>query len=369
MIVVANHIPDLARALGTRYDVVNVPHSDITNAFLRSCGCTALFVRTTTRVTPELLHGTPVQFVGTASAGYDHLDVDYLQKNAIQWTAAPGCNAHAVGEYVLSCVLKSGIHGSTSGILAEPTTAGTVPKVGIVGYGHTGRAAEKLLRKLGYDVVIHDPPALEAGLLSREESMHHRSLIELVSTCSVITNHVPLTSIGANATAHLFDAAIFEAMLPGTAFIHASRGGVVDESALLHAIRNKNIQACIDVWDNEPEYSVALSRASIISTPHIAGHSMDAHYVASAMMLRAYEAFRGGVPEDEIRVPIGPLRRSIREFTSLQLLSEALENVIDSDSLTRELQKVETTDPKECGKHFLRLRMSYTTRREILSME
>jgi erythronate-4-phosphate dehydrogenase len=393
MIVVVNHIPGLGDALREFDDVTEVPYDAISNEYLRAVQCTALFVRSTTRVDAALLSGTDVRFVGTASSGYDHLDTSYLQKQGIAWRAAAGCNAHAVAEYVLYAICDYLLHGSHQAlpvIVANDTIAennynnssnntGALNtssplrlnrlRLGIIGYGHVGRAVARIVKDTGMQVLINDPPALQAGLLTQEEASRHCSTAQISSQCDIVSNHVPLSFEGEHATAHLLSNNFFNELRSPAAFIHASRGGVCNEHDLLECIASKNTSAYVDVWQGEPVFSPALASRVRVCTPHIAGHSMDAHYVAANMMLRAYESFAGVVSAAIIKAPPGPALRSVSSFSDLQTLHQELGAALNIGYLCNELRSYAPLPDNERRRSFLQLRMNYTSRREIISRD
>ena len=386
MIVVVNHIPGLGDALREFDNVTEVPYDAISNEYLRAVQCTALFVRSTTRVDAALLSGTDVRFVGTASSGYDHLDISYLQKHGITWRAAAGCNAHAVAEYVLYAICDYLLHRPNQALPAmesSDTSHGSHNdslntssplrlnrlRLGIIGYGHVGRAVARIVKDTGMQVLINDPPALQAGLLTQEEASRHCSTAQISSQCDIVSNHVPLSFEGEHATAHLLSNNFFNELRSTAAFIHASRGGVCNEHDLLECIASKNTSAYVDVWQGEPVFSPALASRARVCTPHIAGHSMDAHYVAANMMLRAYESFAGVVSAAIIKAPPGPALRSVSSFSDLQTLHHELGAALNIGYLCNELRSYAPLPDNERRRSFLQLRMNYTSRREIISRD
>ncbi|HPT16509.1 MAG TPA: NAD(P)-dependent oxidoreductase, partial [Kiritimatiellia bacterium] len=134
-------------------DVALVPDREISHAHLQDAD--ALVVRSKTLVGPELLEGTPVGFVATATAGADHFDVSWLNRAGIAWTASPGCNANSVAEYV-----------ATALVLLARKRAALLPgrTLGIVGVGQVGSRVAQKAGLLGLRVLRNDPPlALKTG--------------------------------------------------------------------------------------------------------------------------------------------------------------------------------------------------------------
>ena len=169
-------------------------------------------MRTRTQINKELLQGSNVRFVATATIGFDHIDQDYCREAGIRWVSCPGCNAQAVCDYVEEAIssIKSGKNALT---------------IGIVGYGHVGKLVAQMAQRRGYQVLLSDPP-LGIGM----------SLEQLAPLCDVLTFHTPLTREGEYPTYHLCDETILRLCKPGTLIINAARGGVIDEQALLSCL-------------------------------------------------------------------------------------------------------------------------------------
>jgi len=228
----------------------------------------ALLIRTVTRVDADLLASAPnLKWIGTATAGFDHVDVDAVRAAGVELYIAAGCNASAVGDFVRRSLL---VVRSEDGI--QQTTTNKPRTIAIIGYGHTGRAAAEQLKKLGFDVLPYDPPL---GLPATWDD---------VLACDAVTVHVPLTFDGPHKTHQLISAADL-ARAKWRLLIQASRGGVVDESALKAWITPGIRDAVVDVWENEPSPDPELVAMAAIATPHIAGYSVEAKFRATAMCL------------------------------------------------------------------------------------
>ncbi|MEY8205614.1 MAG: 4-phosphoerythronate dehydrogenase [Bermanella sp.] len=229
-----------------------------------------LLVRSITQVNEELLEGTSVKFVGTCTIGTDHVDTAYLATHGIRFHSAPGCNAQAVVEYVLSSLLT----------LAERRQ---VPwqqlSVGIVGVGNVGRRLLAALEALQINVCAYDPHV--AAFQSRQHS-------EAVWQQDVVTLHTPITHSGEFKTHHLVDGERLATMQADACLINSCRGAVVDNQALLqHLHSHPMFLAILDVWEQEPTPPDPLIRACLLATPHIAGYSLDGKYQGSAMIYAA----------------------------------------------------------------------------------
>ena len=294
-------------------EVVYLPGSKIGPDDVRDAD--ALIVRTRTHCNRQLLEGSRVRFIATATIGFDHLDTDYLNEAGIVWTNCPGCNATSVAQYVRNALIEAEREGIVK--LSEAS-------LGIVGYGHVGRAVCESLRPYVKEILLNDPPLEDEGFLLRQAtqaspnvaerrmkdegfdvahepeksrtpdsslSTHHstfKSLADLASSCDIISFHTPLTAEGLYPTFHLANEKFFQSLKRKPLLVNAARGGVVDEAALLDAMDKGRVrQAIIDTWEGEPVINRALLSKVFIGTPHIAGYSADGKANATLMALRA----------------------------------------------------------------------------------
>ena len=269
-VIIDKGIPFLEGVFPPEIDVRYLSPEDITPETVRCAD--ALFVRTRTQINKELLHGSNVRFVATATIGFDHIDQDYCREAGIRWVSCPGCNAQAVCDYVEEAIssIKSGENALT---------------IGIVGYGHVGKLVAQMAQRRGYQVLLSDPP-LGIGM----------SLEQLAPLCDVLTFHTPLTREGEHPTYHLCDETILRLCKPNTLLINAARGGVIDEQALLSCLSPlasspHRLIASIDCWENEPNLNQELLKKVDLASFHIAGYSIQGKMNASEMCLRAFCEF------------------------------------------------------------------------------
>ena len=260
-LIVDDKIPYIREVLDELADeVVYLPGSEICAADVKDAD--GLIVRTRTRCDEQLLSGSRVSIVATATIGYDHLDIDYLQRAGIQWMNCPGCNAGSVAQYVRSVLILL----EREGWLRRGQSV-----VGVVGCGHVGSLVRQLAQEMGYAVVVSDPPlGMECDL--RE--------------CDLITYHVPLTRCGDYPTYHMADERFLQSLSRRPIIVNTSRGAVVDNDALLRALCMGRVrQAVLDVWEGEPHVNLALLNKVYIGTPHIAGYSADGKVNADNMVI------------------------------------------------------------------------------------
>ncbi len=266
-IVADENIPLLDEFFADFGTIRRLPGRAITAQDMRDADL--LLVRSVTRVDRALLEGSRVRFVGTCTIGTDHLALDYFAEAGIAWSSAPGCNARGVVDYVLSSVLT----------LAEREGVDPAARIyGVVGVGQVGARLVNLLRGLGWQVRVCDPPRQAA------EGGDFVSLERIIDECDVISLHTPLDA----STRHLFDAARLAALKPGSWLINASRGAVVDNAALRALLPERDdLKAVLDVWEGEPQADVELAALCQLATPHIAGYSLDGKLRGTAQIYQA----------------------------------------------------------------------------------
>ena len=294
-----------------------------------------LVVRTRTRCNRQLLEGSKVQLVVTATIGYDHIDTQWLQEAGIRWTNCPGCNSGSVAQYV-ECALL--LLEQQKGLSLRQST------IGIVGCGHVGSKVKAVAERLGMQVLVCDP------LLDNPSFV---SLDEIERRCEVITFHVPLTREGQYATWHMADEDFFHRLPRVPYIINTSRGEVVDNQALLQALQDGRVRdAIIDVWEHEPHPDAALLDKVFIGTPHIAGYSADGKTNADNMVIDAI-CQHFGLPHPGIIAP--PALPSDFKYTGSPL--DLYNPMIDSQKL------------KADASQFEQLRNNYPLRREKIDQK
>lgn len=304
-IVIDAHIPYIKGVLEPYvHSVRYLEPSAIDAAAMADAHC--LITRTRTRVDAALLDGSPCRMVATATIGTDHIDLDHCHRRGITVANAPGCNAPAVAQYVLSSILA---------LANRPLAQHTI---GIVGVGHVGRIVEHWARSLSMTVLCCDPPRAAAG-----DPGQWYDLDYIATQADVITFHTPLTREGLYPTWHLCNDTFVHNLRRTPIIINAARGPVADTEALLQGLRDKRIRAAvIDTWEGEPNINRELLKHAAIATPHIAGYSREGKARATAMALDAVCRHFGlphlqpvGAPEipaEDLRPGIIPLPADLR---------------------------------------------------------
>ena len=279
--VIDDVIPHTAALKALMGDVAVLPGRDITPATISEADI--LLVRSITPVNESLLAGTSVQFVGTATAGVDHFDIEAIERLGVAWSAAPGSNAVSVVEYVL-CAL------ATAGWFERVMTG---CPVGLVGLGQVGERLARRLSDLGCQVLAYDPLRVDwPNGLRRVE-------LEEILRQPVISLHANLHDRGPHASRGLLDADRAEQMIAalskredGGLFINAGRGDLMTLEALSQLV-DSPWTVILDTWPGEPSLSAdVLSRCDWVS-PHIAGHSIKARENGSDLLAAAVARWAG----------------------------------------------------------------------------
>jgi erythronate-4-phosphate dehydrogenase len=265
-IIIESHIPFIqGKVESVGHTAEYFAPEDITPQAVKEAD--ALIVRTRTRCNADLLDGSRVKKIATATIGTDHIDLDYCRSHGIEVHNAPGCNAPAVAQYVLASI-------------AELCAPGV--NIGIVGVGHVGSIVERWAIANGFGVLRCDPPRAAA-----EGSEGFVTLDEIARRADVVTFHTPLDS----TTRHMADAAFFSSLARRPVVINAARGAIVNTTALIQALGSGKVaNAVIDCWEGEPNISAELLKLAKIATPHIAGYSAEGKMRATAMALHAIDS-------------------------------------------------------------------------------
>ncbi|MGR5235073.1 4-phosphoerythronate dehydrogenase [Vibrio rotiferianus] len=239
----------------------------------------ALMIRSVTKVNAELISkANKLKFVGTATAGMDHVDQALLQEKGIFFTSAPGCNKVGVAEYVFSVMM----------VLAQQKGFSVFDKtVGIIGAGQVGSYLEKCLKGMGINVLINDPFKQEEG-----DSRSFTPLAELIENSDIITLHTPITKDGPHPTHHLIDNTVLNGLRSEQILINAARGPVVDNQALKQRLlKNDGFTAALDVFEFEPEVDMELLPLLAFATPHVAGYGLEGKARGTTMIFNSYCEF------------------------------------------------------------------------------
>lgn len=274
--IIDDKIPYIKGALEPFGEVIYLPGAKTTTDIVKDAD--ALVTRTRTKCNEDLLSGSTVKFIATATIGFDHIDTNYCAEAGIKWTNAPGCNSKSVEQYIASTLF----------VLSEKHKFELKGKtIGVVGVGQVGSKVARFCELIGMNVLLNDPPRER-----KEGAGKFVSIEEIQQKADIITLHVPLNMAGEDATYHLANEQFFN-QLPNKPFvINSCRGEVVDSQAAKSALNQNKINGLIlDCWENEPDIDLDLLAACDIATPHIAGYSKDGKANGTSMSIQAISRF------------------------------------------------------------------------------
>ena len=305
-----------------------------------------LLVRSVTKVNKDLLGGTSVRFVGSATAGFEHIDREYLRGQGIAFALASGANAQSEVEYVFAVLAN--IDDRLEALLSQEQT------LGVVGCGNVGRKLIETARELGMRVKWFDPFVKPSECSSELDSVLQSDVVSL---------HCELTSDGPYPTHHLLNKARLEGFSRAQLLINAARGDVVDNAALLGLCeQGKAPQLVLDCWENEPRIEQRLFPFCSLATPHIAGYSTDGKWKATQMLSEAAaKQFDLETPSFDF-----PERESFfieTKLSSAEVIREALSRVYDIKG--DDLRFRAAARANKNVQWFDELRKQYPVRREL----
>lgn len=345
-IVADDKIPFLKDALEGVARVDYLPGGAISSGDLK--GADGLITRTRTRCDRDLLEGTKVRFIASATIGYDHIDASYCDASGIRWTNAPGCNSTSVQQYLVSALLHLATLRNID--LASRT-------LGVIGVGNVGCKVSVAAEALGMKVLLNDPPRQR-----KEKSDAFVALDDILDHSDIITLHVPLNKGGRDNTYHLVDERFIHRVKKEVILINTSRGAVVDESSLLEGIRTGKLSdVVLDVFEDEPDMNTDLLGALTLVTPHIAGYSLEGKASGTTMSVRAISRFFDLGLDDwaPANIPLPPeklLHAEASDSNRNEMLWDLFRQTYDVTSDDRRLRENPTA--------FEKLRGEYPFRRE-----
>ncbi|MEG1585338.1 MAG: 4-phosphoerythronate dehydrogenase PdxB [Bacteroidales bacterium] len=339
-IVADSKIPYLRGVLEPFAEMVYLSPEEIDADAVRDAD--ALIIRTRTACNAELLTGSNVKMIATATIGFDHIDREYCKAKGIVWKNAPGCNATSVAQYILS---------SLSLLAIEKREALAGKTIGIVGVGNVGKSVEKECRILGMKILRCDPPRAQA-----EGEAGFVSLETIAREADFITFHTPLTREGSYPTFHMADDSFFSRLRKKPVVFNTSRGEVIEENSLKNAAEKGMIsEMIIDCWEHEPSIDRELMAMSYLSTPHIAGYSADGKSNATRMAVENIAGFFGFTPDLSTITPPEPMSAEIdASLYPNQALMHILLNTYDPREDTARLENSPETFEKQRGSYPLR---------------
>ncbi|NLK48542.1 MAG: 4-phosphoerythronate dehydrogenase PdxB [Bacteroidales bacterium] len=318
-LIIDDKIPYIRGIFEHVAEVAYLPGAKITPEVVHDAD--AIITRTRTICNEDLLKGSSVKFIATATIGYDHIDTDYCRRAGIQWTNAPGCNSKSVEQYVASALM----------VLTEKDLVNLKQStIGIVGVGNVGSKVARIAELLGMKVLMNDPPRARAE--GPEKFVNLQTILE---EADIISLHVPLNMKGEDATFHMADEIFFSSLKKKPVLINSCRGEVVKTEAVKQAVQEHKIKAFVcDCWENEPNIDLELLAMTTIATPHIAGYSRDGKAKGTQMSVQAVSEFfnlklDNWIPEN-IECPAEPLVViDGKDLTDEQIIAQAVLHTYD----------------------------------------
>jgi erythronate-4-phosphate dehydrogenase len=346
-IVADENIPLVEELFASFGEVVLLPGRQIHAEEVKDADI--LLVRSVTNVEKNLLTNSKVKFVGTATTGTDHVDIDWLNEAGIAFASAKGCNAEAVAEYVI---------GSVASLRHQDLLPQKNLRAGVIGVGNVGSKVSAKLKILGFDVLQNDPPRAK-----QEKNFPSIPLSDFVDL-DLICIHTPLIKNGSFPTFHLINHSFLKNLKPNLVLLNAGRGAVIDFSDLEHS--GQQLLWCFDVWEHEPQIDLSILKKATLATPHIAGYTFEAKLRGTLMLYQAAQKLfnfslsmkaASLFPKIEIK-----LERSADSWEKVLL---QIYNPIDD---TERMRDILLSAPKEIAAHFDQLRKHYPKRHEFSSI-
>lgn len=343
------NIPGLQEYLGEAVSITRFSGRQLSPEDL--CDADALLVRSVTPVNEKLLAQTRLGFVGSATSGIDHIDQGYLAAAGIHFSHAPGSNANSVVEYVLAAI-------AVAGDRLERLLQGG--RVGIVGYGHVGKCLAARLQALNIAYSIYDPWLEQSAIAEYAD-------LEEVLGCDVVSLHCELTTAQPWPSHHLLNHTTVGQIAAGALLINASRGSVVQQSALLQRLATGDFCAVLDVWEGEPDIDVALLQRVRLGTAHIAGYSADGKALATRMLCDALAAHFNltDIPARNFlpALPGLSVAEGLHGAAMVRALLQSRYDIQQDDASLRRCAA--STQGTSLGSQFDQLRRDYPVRREL----
>lgn len=342
--VADKNIPYLTEYFADAYELVLRPGRAITAEDVKDAD--VLLVRSITSVNQALLKDSSVKFVGSMTAGADHLDTAWLDQANIKWCLAQGFNAPPVADYVVSCIAALNKQGL---LLSKPK------KAAVIGVGSVGRLVSAYLISLGFEVVHCDP------IRAEQEADFQSVPLDELKEIDLITLHVPLTKTGNYPTYHFINKDFLQRQKLGCVLINASRGSVINSNDLQQY--GSHLHWCFDVWEHEPHIDQAILEEAIIATPHIAGYSIQSKIRGVDMI---YKMMRDQklLPKDATTSPVLMPRQQLSFASEHPLWQDIVLGVFNPLVMSSMMKTILLTDNQD-SHAFDNMRNQFTYRNEF----
>jgi len=254
-------------------------------------GYDVLVVRSRTKVTRQLIDkGKRLRVIGRAGAGVDNIDLEAAKKWGIAVLNTPEAPAGSVAELTVGLMLalarriSYADHSMKEGKWVKKELEGFLlngKTLGLIGLGNIGTKVAKIVKAFGMKILItkRTPPSREILELLEAEFV---PLKELLKRSDIVSVHIPLTE----QTKSMIGQKELNFMKKGAILINTSRGGIIDEDALLKALKSGRLGgAGLDVYRVEPPENLELVRLpNVVCTPHVGAQTKEAQKLASVLL-------------------------------------------------------------------------------------
>lgn len=349
------HLTDFfnENSLAQPVEVIAMTGRDITAETLAEHQPDVLLIRSVTPVNAELLaNNTSVKFVGSATIGTDHVDIEYLAKRGIIFANAAGCSKHSVAQYVVAAIAE-----------LRPDYLFKNINLGIIGVGNIGNTLAQYAIAFGWNVLGYDP-------LKPPSVVNNSKLDTVLRESDVISFHVPLTFADNSSfpTHHeyLMTAERWQSVSDTALIINTSRGGVLGRENI---VKSPNVFV-LDVFEHEPTIDSELLKVASIVTPHIAGYTLEGKLRGTQMVYNALCKLLNIKPNVDFHQFLPPsvplfnkLTIPLNDHDRHQLLNK-IPTMYDIRADDKRLRAVANSDGNIEGKDFDNLRKNYPLRRE-----
>ncbi len=278
--------------LSSHFDVTYLPKINSQELLNKIHEYDVVIVRGRTKITKEVItKGENLKIIGRAGIGLDNIDLKSAESRAIKVFNTPESSTNAVAELTMGLIIdlargiSKGDFGMKHGNWLKDELMGFELKgktLGIIGMGRIGTQVARLAKAFGMKILVYDIIELDKEILN-EVGAKVVSLDELLSSSDFVSLHVTLT----DETYHMMDEEKLSKMKKGAYLINTARGPVVDEKALLKALKSGSIKgAALDVFEVEPPSSDELVRLNnVIATPHIGAQTREAQDLAATLLV------------------------------------------------------------------------------------
>jgi erythronate-4-phosphate dehydrogenase len=292
-----------------------------------------------------------VSFIGSTTAGHDHLDTKWLNQQKIKWAYAAGVNATAVAEYVLCCVADL----RKQGLLAKNHC-----RAAVIGVGHIGSCVADHLQKIGMEVIYNDPPRAQS------ETDFISIPLQQLTDVDFISLHTPLSTGGEFPTFHLINHDFLRRLKPGCVLLSAGRGENVDTQALF---KNNHVTTCLDVWENEPNINLELLKHVALATPHVGGYSKQAKLNATLMIYQQVLNHFQLNDVSAIQKLSPPSEKISLNITKCNSWEDVALKIYQPSADTKKMREILLPNPSQTGPLFEKLRREYFLRDEFSTIK